>query len=134
MSNGNVDALSVAQDFASLSGVVANILGDDNLDLSDDDVNNLNEYNRQLVTYSDNTAIQVALNALSATQANLDAIKRATSAANAAAARMQADATRLNSVLTIIGDAVTLGAAIISGPLTGVLTAATTLGAAAGGN
>ncbi len=134
MTNGNATALDIARDFTNLSLVVANIIGNPALNLSDAQADKLNEYNTDLVTYSDGVAIQTALNALAATADNLNKIKAATGAANAAANRMKADATKINSIIKIVGDAVSLGAAIVAGPLVGVLTATTTLASDASGH
>jgi hypothetical protein len=119
---------SIAQDFSDLAGHIGDILANPNVNvnLTDAQRANLEDDSVSLTGYAGQIIDQDALAVLNATQANLDQIKKATGDANATAARLKARANQLNTVLQILGDAVALGAAIAAGPLTGVLTAATT--------
>jgi phage-related protein len=123
----DADALAIAQDYEALASYVADILGDPNISLSAAQTQKLNECAQKLTQYANDVAIKTALSALAASQSDIDKIKKATSDANAAAARLKSQVAKINSVLQILGDAVALGAAIAAGPLTGVLSAAVTL-------
>lgn len=125
------DALRIAQDFADLAGYASDILNDPNIQLTNQQAQQLNAWNTKLTQYSNNIAVQTALTTLAASQNDLNQITKATKDANSAAAALKADVTKLNSVMTILGDAVTLGASIALGPLGGVLAAAIALESAA---
>lgn len=120
---------SIAQDFSDLAGHIGDILANPNVNvnLTDTQREKLEDDSVALTGYAGQIVDQDALAALNATQANLDQIKQATGDANAAAAKLKAHADQLNRVMQILGDAISLGAAIAAGPLTGVLAAATTL-------
>lgn len=119
---------SIAQDFNDISGHIGDILANTNFNLSDAQITQLGNDAVALTGYANQITDDDALQALGAAQSDFDSIKAATSAANAKAATLKAQATRLNSILAIVGNVLSLGAAIASGPLMGVLTAATTLG------
>jgi hypothetical protein len=123
---------SIAQDFSDLAGHIGDILANPttNLALTDAQRTSLEDDSVSLTNYAGLLTDQDALGALNAQQSNIDEIKSATRTANAAAARLKSHADQLNKILTLLGDAVALGAAIASGPLTGALNAATTLAAA----
>jgi hypothetical protein len=122
---------NIAQDFSDLAGHIGDILADPNIDLTEQQTTALNDSSKKLTAYSSKLADIGAWATLNAAQSDFDQIKKATSAANDAAAKLKANADKLNKILAIVGDAIALGAAIASGPLTGVLTAATTLAGAA---
>ena len=119
--------MSVAQDFSDLAGHIGDILADPAISLTDAQTTQLDDDSEKLTGYSNKLADAGAWAALHAAQGDLDKIAQATSDANAAAAKLKAQANKLNSILQIVGDAVSLGAAIATGNLPGALTAATTL-------
>jgi hypothetical protein len=126
------DALAIAQDYETLSGYVTGILGDPNISLTAAQTQRLTDCCQRLTQYANSVAIATALSALSASQGDIDKIKKATSDANVAVAKLKSQIAKINTVMQIVGDAVSLGAAIVSGPLTGVMAAATTLANDAG--
>lgn len=126
------DSLAIAQDYEMLSGYVTDILGDPNTSLTAAQAQKLTDCCQRLTQYANSVAIATALSALSASQDDIDEIKKATSDANVAVAKLKSQIAKINNVMQIVGDAVSLGAAIVSGPLTGVMAAATTLANDAG--
>ena len=118
---------SVKDDFNDLAGHIGDILSDPNISLTDAQTTRLQNDSEKLTDAANKLADGDALAALGAAQQDIDRIKAATGDANDALGRLKANAQRLNTILTIVGDAVSLGAAIATGPLTGVLSAATTL-------
>ena len=126
------DALAIAQDFEALAGQVTGILGDPDISLTDAQSQKLADCCQKLTRYANSVAIAAALSALRATEDDVAKIRNATTDANAAVAKLKSQIAQINTVLQIVGDAVSLGAAIVSGPLTGVISAATTLANDAG--
>jgi hypothetical protein len=120
-------AAAIARDLANLAGYIADILADSNIQLTSNQTTTLNNFSSQLTNYSDEIANRDALAALNAAAAQLNNIAQATSAANAAALSLKTQAARLNSILAILGDAVSLGAAIVTGNLPGAIGAANSL-------
>jgi hypothetical protein len=120
---------SIAQDFSDLAGHIGDILANPttNQALSDAQRASLEDDSVRLTNYAGLLIDNDALAALNAQQADIDKIKGATSSANAAAAKLKSHADQLNKILALLGDAVSLGAAIATGSLPGVLNAATTL-------
>lgn len=123
----DADALAIAQDYEALAGYVADILGDPDISLSDAQSQKLEACGQRLTQYANKNAVAAALSALCASQSDVDQIKKATNNANTAVAALKSQVAKINSVLQIVGDAIALGAAIASGPITGILSAATTL-------
>jgi hypothetical protein len=123
-------ALAIAQDFNSLAGVASNILANPASALTNNQVTQLRNFSNSLTTYATNLADDAAWQALGAAQANLDAIKQATSAANATAQNLAQQAAQLNRILGILGAALALGADIASANLAGAITDAANLAAA----
>jgi len=128
----DADALAIAQDYEALAGYVTDILGDPNISLSDAQTQKLTDCSQKLTQYANNVAIAAALSALTASQSDIDNIKKATSGANAAVAKLKSQIAKINAVMQIVGDALSLGAAIVSGPLGAVMSCATTLANDAG--
>jgi hypothetical protein len=123
---------NIAQDFSDLAGHIGDILASATVKRTVQQTTELNDYSIKLTSYSNQLADVGAWNALHAAQGDFDKIKQATTDANAAAAKLKQQANTINKILQIVGDAVALGAAIAAGPLTGVLSAATTLASDSG--
>jgi hypothetical protein len=122
------DALQLAADLSALAGYASDVLNDPAINLTAAQATQLNDFNTKLTNYSNQIATNVALSALAAAQSDLDAMKAATEKANAQAAALKADATKLNTVLSILGSAVSFGASVLGGgSLAKVLGAATAL-------
>jgi len=104
------DSAAVARDLSTMAGYIGQILNDPTIDLTDEQSAQLTNYGKLLTADSDKIADQDAMAALNAAQRDLTKITQATSDANAAAARLKKDAQKLNSLLALLGDAVSLGA------------------------
>ncbi|MGC2633752.1 MAG: hypothetical protein WA215_06000 [Candidatus Cybelea sp.] len=118
---------NIAQDYSDLAGHVGDVIADTSIPKTPAQLTQLGNASNALLNYSNQLADAGAWAALNAAQSDFDQIKAATSTANAAAAALKTQASKLNSILTIVGDALTLGAKIVSGDLPGALNAASTL-------
>jgi hypothetical protein len=123
-------ALSIAQDFNALALTASNILADPNRVLSNAQTTTLQSSSTSLTNYATAFADGAAWSALAAAQPDLDAMKQATTAANAKAKSLAQQAAQLNRILAILGAAISLGADIATANLAGAVTDATNLAAA----
>jgi len=124
---------AVAQNLENIAGAIGDVLGDASIALTADQTTTLENAVASLTSCANQIANQSAMAALNAAQKDLDAITQATSSANAAAQKLKQQATRLNSLLALVGDALSLGAAIISGDLPGAIGDAAKVAADASG-
>src|SRR5579875_1621942 len=124
-------ALSIAQDFNAVARVASNILADPDIDLSDTQTTQLQNFSNHLTDYATSLADSAAWNALHAAQSDLDDIRKATSDADTAATKLANEAAKINKVLTILGDAVALGAHLVTANLPSALQDAANLASAA---
>lgn len=127
----DAQALVLSQELADLSSLISNILNDLTLQLSDAQVQRLQTDSNRLTNLSRQIAISGALAALDAAQSDFNTMTQATSTANAAIAQLKSNAAKIDKIINILGAAVSFGAALVTGPLASVLTAATALAAAA---
>jgi hypothetical protein len=126
------DALQLSADLSALAGHAGDIINDPNVVLTLPQTTQVNDFNSKLTGYSNQIATNVALSALGAAQADLDTMTTATKQANAKVAIIKADAKKLNTVLSILGQAVSFGVTLAGGGiLKDVLGAATSLKTAA---
>jgi hypothetical protein len=126
------DALQLSTDLSALAGHANDVINDPNVALTVLQTAQLNDFNTNLTGYSNQVATNIALSALGAAQSDLDTMTAATKQANAKVAIIKADAKRLNTVVAILGQAVSFGATLGGGSiLKDVLGAATSLKAAA---
>ncbi len=127
----DAQGLILAQELADTANLVVHMLNDLTLPLTDQQTQALQNYAIQLGKESRQIAIAGALSALNAAQADFNSMTQATTAANAAVTQLKTSAAKLNSILDIVGKAVSFGAALVAGPVGTALAAAGALAGSA---
>ncbi len=91
----------------------------------------MQNYGIQLTNQSRQIAVGSALSALNAAQSDFNTMTQATTAANAAVTQAKNNIAKMNAIFSLLGAAISFGAALLTGSIGGALAAAGTLAGAA---
>jgi hypothetical protein len=122
--------VQLAADFSSLADQARDILTNPDLNFSANVSNALSSDMSTLSNIAANLAMWGAKIVFADSDSAFQTISSSTQAANAAVTKLQNDVKKINSVVTILGDAVSLGVSFGTGNWVSVVSAATSLGSA----
>lgn len=123
----------LASDFSALANKVSAILNNPDVPLSADANARLSQDLSKLSTIAANLATWSSLLVFAETESSFETISSATSSANAKVDKLKDEVAKINSIVNIVGSAVSLGVAFATGNVVTILNDAVTLGNAVAG-
>jgi outer membrane murein-binding lipoprotein Lpp len=118
----------LASDFSGLASKVSDILNDPNVTISGATNERLTQDLSKLSDIAANLATWSSLVVFADSESSFQEISSATSAANAKVKQLKADVAKINSIVNIVGSAISLGVAFSTESMITILSDAVTLG------